>query len=145
MIIRVRCDCGKVSAFSDADVGLTALCIACGARFVIPEGVVEESTELDHEGQMAPAVYCPISALESMGRSAPPSAPQISAGAVVSGADEPALVSGVGPIKAVFWGILGGAMLAVVALVIVLAVASRPGWEQRNRSTMRELKARGDA
>src|SRR5438132_9715030 len=37
MQIKVRChQCGKQSQFSRSDAGLTALCVACGARFTIP-------------------------------------------------------------------------------------------------------------
>ena len=37
MTIKARChECGKRSEFSASDAGLTALCIACGARFTIP-------------------------------------------------------------------------------------------------------------
>ena len=39
MTLKVRCEqCGKVSQFSPSDAGMTALCVACGARFVIPAG-----------------------------------------------------------------------------------------------------------
>src|SRR5947209_5878135 len=39
MTLKVRCEqCGKVSQFSPSDAGMTALCVACGARFLIPAG-----------------------------------------------------------------------------------------------------------
>src|SRR4051812_12023830 len=39
MTLKVRCEqCGKMSQFSPSDAGMTALCVACGARFVIPGG-----------------------------------------------------------------------------------------------------------
>jgi len=37
MAIKVRCQkCGKLSQFADIDIGLVALCIACGERFSVP-------------------------------------------------------------------------------------------------------------
>lgn len=42
MTIKARChQCGKRSEFSASDAGLTALCIACGARFTIPTETAE--------------------------------------------------------------------------------------------------------
>src|SRR5689334_3602489 len=37
MAIKVRCQqCGKTSQYFASDAGLTALCVACGARFTVP-------------------------------------------------------------------------------------------------------------
>src|SRR5437764_15352687 len=37
MAIKVRCQqCGKLAQFADSDVGLVALCLACGARLSVP-------------------------------------------------------------------------------------------------------------
>jgi hypothetical protein len=135
MTIRVRCDrCGKVSTFSDADVGLTALCMACGARFTIPEGIPDENAV---EGSS-------VSVLVTWA-GAPPAAPAIRPMSKGAGIAAPAAGVISGTPWGVFWGLLGGALLAVGALVVVLILVSRPGWEERNRTALRDLKARGDA
>ena len=36
-LMGVRCqNCGKLSQYTAADVGMVALCVACGERFVVP-------------------------------------------------------------------------------------------------------------
>jgi hypothetical protein len=49
------------------------------------------------------------------------------------------------PSGGLFWGMLAGGLVAVLALVLVLVLASKPGWEQRNRTALRDMKARADA
>src|SRR5690242_3080373 len=50
MGFKVRCgQCGKASQFNASDAGMTALCMACGARFVIPAELAAEAVIPDKE------------------------------------------------------------------------------------------------
>jgi hypothetical protein len=48
MTLKVRCQqCGKTSQYSASDAGLTALCVACGARFTVPTEPAEQLNPQD--------------------------------------------------------------------------------------------------
>src|SRR5690349_28647 len=66
MTLKVRCEsCGKMSQFSPSDAGMTALCVACGARFVIPaagnasDTVIPDAALMDASPGDSPGDFVP--------------------------------------------------------------------------------------
>src|SRR5437762_10495659 len=71
MAFKVRCEqCGKVSQFSQSDAGMTALCVACGARFTIPadpggDALVPDAALIDAAPGESLANFIPAEAVSS--------------------------------------------------------------------------------
>jgi hypothetical protein len=132
MTTRVRCpNCQKASAFSSADAGLTALCMACGARYTIPAAARAQG--------VAPPPLPPRPGTQKTDVvEAPARAPEMDMEAVASR-------SAAAGDRAVMWGIVSGGLVAVAALVVVLYLSTRPSWEERNRDALRDLKIRADS
>jgi hypothetical protein len=71
MVYKVRCEqCGRTSQFSSSDAGLTALCVACGARFTIPSGDDASGAGGDGAAAGSPAPMPADDALAALGSAA---------------------------------------------------------------------------
>src|SRR5436190_15698871 len=79
MTLKVRCQqCGKQSQFSQSDAGMTALCVACGARFTIPTTTTTATQTSAGPGDAAaataggPSALAAMALAESVGEYRPP-------------------------------------------------------------------------
>src|SRR4051812_31422921 len=94
MTLKGRCEQGgKGSQFSPSDAGMTALCVACGARFVIPAGnpsdtVIPDAALMDASPGDSLADFVP--AHTAANTSATPAAAAMSSAAAAAAALSPA-------------------------------------------------------
>jgi hypothetical protein len=123
-LMGVRCqNCGKLSQYSAADVGMVALCVACGQRFVVPGD--PHDTHVLEAIQDAPPVESPPPTPTTPDVPATPTevplAPAVTRPTLVRRAEPEATFP-----SPLF--VIGLALTACAAVVvIVVAFASRPG------------------
>jgi hypothetical protein len=151
MSFKVRCtQCGKASVFSASDAGMTALCIACGARFVIPadaaktaEGVIPDRELVDAAPGEPLDDFIPAQPVAS-GSEAPAAAAEASPSAPIPPTlTEPKARRG--PNYGLLYALLGSAVTAALILLAVFILGSRPTWEDHNRVALRDLKSQAEA
>src|SRR5260370_26132030 len=84
MALKVQCEqCGKVSQFSQSDAGVTALCVACGARFTIPsapdETLIPDAALIDAAPGESLADFVPAETLPMAATTLEATAPAVTA------------------------------------------------------------------
>lgn len=158
MPLRVRCpECHKSSVFAQSDAGLTALCVACGARFTIPE----ESTP-EFEAALQPRTGELAAAAEAVARMMPvmpamvlpPDLPQAEDAAPVLAQAAPTLADApIAPVSPVvrtssphpaLYALLGAAVTVLVVLALVMFYVMKPTWEDDHRAELRRMKAEAE-
>jgi hypothetical protein len=154
MTLKVRCEqCGKVSQFSPSDAGMTALCVACGARFVIPVGnasdtVIPDAALLDASptdslvdfvpAQTVAAAAAPASVAASV------ASPEPTPSAAAQAQPDTATTARRGINYPLLYALLGSAITLAIVLSAVFILSTKPTWEQRNRVMVRDLKAKAE-
>jgi hypothetical protein len=149
MTLKVRCEqCGKVSQFSPSDAGMTALCVACGARFVIPAGnpsdtVIPDAALMDASPADSLADFVPAqtAAAGAVATDASPEPQPITAPALPI----PAVAGGQGMNYPLLYALLGSAITLAIVLSAVFILSTKPTWENQNRVAVRDLKAKAEA
>jgi hypothetical protein len=129
---------------------MTALCMACGARFVIPAEVAEavipdkelvEPAPGESLAEFVPAQ--PVEGARPREGAANPDTP-ITPPPLREELTQTARGRG-GPNYALLYALLGGAVTAALILLAVFILRTRPTWEDHNRVALRELKSRAEA
>jgi hypothetical protein len=161
MTLKVRCQqCGKTSQFSASDAGLTALCVACGARFTIPSpGEIIPDKELKdatadaslsafvaenfgpptQTPELATApVASPASPIVSQPTASTPSL-EPPAGYVIAKPAKPRSVN-----YALLYTLLGSAITAAIVLAAVAVFTVKPTWENRNSAAIHDLRTKAE-
>lgn len=165
MALKVRCQqCGRTSQFSDSDAGLTALCVACGARFTIPSpGEIIPDKELkDAAADSSLSAFVaenfgpPIKPPEAGGSPAtapvaPGALPMTSEAPVAPGPLEPppgyviAKPADPRPVNyALLYTLLGSAITVAIVLAAVAVFTVKPTWESRNSGAIHELRTKAE-
>lgn len=147
MPLRVRCpQCQKSSQFSDSDAGLTALCVACGARFTIPDQSSPEfqAAQVPRENELAHAAQAVAAMLPATPINPPPIAPHTPNPTP----DTPQPTPPIRPLTPlssrphpVLYTLLGAACTVLIVLAAVIFYVLKPTWEDDHRARLRQLKA----
>jgi hypothetical protein len=172
MLIKVRCQtCGKLSVFAGHDVGLVALCVACGARFTVPGDpadtqvlpAIDEVAAAAASGnaagnakelEAAAAALTAAIGAPTAPTASPAPAPPPGTAAMATRADAAPVRPGPVPPQ---WGTATATKprsashpIPVAALVLTMAAAiafvilyvnAKPSWESREHAKIRDLRA----
>jgi hypothetical protein len=127
---------------------MTALCVACGARFVIPrvdpsDTVIPDAALMDASPGDALADFVPAQTVAMPVDTAV--APKPAPASVLPHAVAAPAAGGRGVNYPLLYALLGSAITLAIVLSAVFVLSAKPTWEQHNAVAVRDLKAKAEA